>query len=494
MAFFNYLIIAIIKKVFILFINSNETENPKEGSQLKSTLSDKKYILLITSLSYFLCAFSVSVISIALRHIGDDFEISAVAQTWIATIFFLSIAIFSLPFGKIAGKFGLKRTFYLGLMTLAVASFGSFISPSVEFLIAFRALQGLGVAILNVSTLAILVESMPLSERGKGIGIITAAAYVGLVASEVIGGFLTHNFGWRSIFLVVIPFLMLTAVITYLKVPNEWKFMEGSKFDYIGAAIFAAAISLFIYGLTVLNTLTGGILVIISIVLFALFGIWELKVKDPMYPVKILKNKGFTFASIAAILCSFATFAVLFIVTYHLQIVKGMPTDQTGVITMLLPISMAVSTVIAGHLSDKFNPRIIASSGLGIIFIALVILSVLDKTTPLFVIITAIILQGVGYGMFVSPNTNIVVSALSSKLAPIATATVSTTRVIGEALSLGMLTLVFAIFMGSLHLIPENSAELILSSQVFTILAGIICVLAIVFSLIGVNSKNKVNS
>jgi len=473
---------------------SDKTNETKNDSKIKGTLSKNKYILLITSLSYFLCGFSVSVISIALKHIGMDFEISAVAQSWIATIFFLSIAIFSLPFGKIAGKFGLKKMFYLGLIVLSIASFGASISNSVEVLIGFRALQGLGIAILNVSTLAILTESMPIGERGKGIGIITSVAYIGLIASEVIGGFLTHNFGWRSVFLVVIPFLILTAIITYLKVPNEWKFMKGDKFDYVGALIFAIAISLIIYGLTVIHTLTGAILIVISIILFALFGIWELKVKDPMYPVKILKNREFTFASIAAILCSFATFAILYIVTYHLQIIKELPTDYTGLITMLLPISMAVSTVIAGRLSDKFNPRLIASSGLGIILIALVILSILDKNTTLFVIIIAIILQGIGYGMFISPNTNIVVSALPSKLSSIASATVSTTRVIGESLSLSMKTLIFAIIMGSLAIAPENSLSLILSSQIVTILASIVCVFAILFSLIGINSNDKVNS
>jgi len=467
---------------------SNHTEN---SSKIKTTLSKNKYILLITSLSYFLCGFSVSVISIALKHIGMDFEINAVAQSWIATIFFLSIAIFSLPFGKIAGKVGLKKTFYIGLFSLAIASFGAAISNSVEILIFFRAFQGLSIAILNVSTLAILTESMPIGERGKGIGIITAVAYVGLIASEVIGGFLTHNFGWQSVFLVTIPFLAITAIITYLKVPGEWKFMKEDKFDYIGALIFAVAISLIIYGLTVIHTLTGVILIIISIVLFLIFGLWELRNKDPMYPVKILKNKEFTFASVAAILCSFATFAILYLVTYHLQIIKALTTQDTGVITMLLPIAMAVSTVIAGRLSDRFNPRIIASSGLAMVLIALIALSTLDTNTSLAVIIIAIIIQGMGYGMFISPNTNIVVSSLPSKLSSIASATVSTTRVVGESLSLSMKTLIFAIIMGSLTIVPENSTSLILSSQIITGLASIVCVFAIIFSLIGVNSKKE---
>ncbi len=119
-----------------------------------------------------------------------DFAVSAVAQNWIAMVFFLiNSYFFSLPFGKISAKFGLKKTFYIGLILLIIGSFGVSISNSSDILIAFRALQGLSVAILNVSTLAIVTESLPLNERGKGIGIITSIAYVGLIAANVIGGF-----------------------------------------------------------------------------------------------------------------------------------------------------------------------------------------------------------------------------------------------------------------------------------------------------------------
>ncbi|MCL2116725.1 MAG: MFS transporter [Methanobrevibacter sp.] len=477
-------------------MNSKSEENKyKEiDSKKEDNLSKNKYILLITSLSYFLCGFSVSVISVALPTIGLDFEISAVSQNWIAIIFFLAIAIFSLPFGKIAAKFGLKKTFYIGLILLILGSFGASISNSAEVLIIFRALQGLSVAILNVSTLAILTEAMSENERGKGIGLITSIAYMGLVAANVVGGFLTYNFGWRYVFLAVIPFLILTMIITYLKVPNDWLFSKKDKFDYIGALIFAVAISCLTYGFTIMHDLNGMILIIIAIVLFFIFGKWQNKLEYPMFPINILKNKKFTFASIAALLCSFATFVIIYIVDYHLQYIKGLDPQATGLILMLAPLSMAISTFLAGKLSDKFNPQLIASSGMIIAFISLMILSSLNQSTPLIVVIIAIVLEGIGYGMFISPNTNIVVSSLPSKLASIASATVSTTRVIGETLSLGMYTVVFAIIMGSLKIIPEHFQLLITSSQIVCILAGIGCLLAIIFSLIGINSYKGINS
>lgn len=153
---------------------------------------------------------------------------------------------------------------------------------------------------------------------------------------------------------------------------------------------------------------------------------------------------------------------------------------------MLAPISMAISTFFAGRFSDRFNPQFIASSGLGIVFVALIILTFLNESTPLSVVILTIILEGIGYGIFISPNTNIVVSSLPDKLASIASATVSTTRVIGETLSLGILTVIFAVIMGSLQIIPKYYPLLIESSQIVSILLAFGCLIGIVFSLIGV--------
>lgn len=187
-------------------------------------------------------------------------------------------------------KFGLKKTFYIALVLLIIGSLGVSISNSSN-------LQGLSVTILNVSTLAILTESMSPHERGKGIGIITSIAYVSLIVANILGGFLTHNFGWRSVFLFVIPLLILTILITYFKVSDEWIFSKGEKFDYIGALIFGLAISFLTYGFTTMHELNGLILILLTIILFVIFAKWQLKSKFPLFPIKIIKNKMFTFAS-----------------------------------------------------------------------------------------------------------------------------------------------------------------------------------------------------
>lgn len=145
-------------------------------------------------------------------------------------------------------------------------------------------------------------------------------------------------------FLFVIPFLILTILITYFKVPNEWVLIKDDKFDYVGALIFGLAISLLTYGFTIMHTLHGVGLLILSIILFVIFGKRQLKIKFPLFPVKILKNKKFTYSSIAALLCSFSTFVVIYIVDYHLQYINNVDPQTTGLILMLAPISMAIST------------------------------------------------------------------------------------------------------------------------------------------------------
>lgn len=179
-------------------------------------------------------------------------------------------------------------------------------------------------------------------------------------------------------------------------------------------------------------------------------------------------------------------FCIIYIVDYHLQYTKGIDPQITGLILMLTPLSMAISTFFAGRLSDKFNPRILASSGSTLAFISLIILAFIGSTTTLPVIILAIILEGIGYGMFISPNTNIVMNFLPDKFASIASATVSTTRVIEETLSLGMLTVTFAIIIGSLRILPQYFHLLIVSSKIITIVAAIGCLARILVFLIGV--------
>jgi MFS family permease len=361
-------------------------------------------------------------------------------------------------------------------------------------LLFFRVFQGIGAAILNVTSLAMIVEALSPQNRGKGVGINIAGTYIGLSLAPVIGGILTHNFGWRSVFYLTIPFIILVLILTILKIKKEWKTGENDSIDKWGIVLFSIGILFFIYGFTVIHYLSGILLVIAGLVLLTSFAYWELKQKYPIFSMSLFKNAKFTSSNIASLISYFATFVITYILNYHLQYIRGMDSQTAGFFLIVTPLMMATISPFAGRLSDKINPQKLAAIGMGLVSIALTILCFLNKDFPLYIIVVAMFLQGIGYGLFSSPNINSIMSSVPKKDTSTASAAVSTMRVIGQTLSLGMLTVIFAIIMGNVPIIPENYNLLISSSQIACIISVICCVIAVCASLIGVKSKDKYNT
>lgn len=457
---------------------------------------NKNYILFTSGFAYFLVAFASSSVSVALPSISMSLTdihgnlLSGVVQNWVATSFLLAIAIFSVPFGKLSGKFGLKKSFLLGLTIFAFFSVIAFFSFSAEMLIIIRFFQGLGASIINITTIAIVTQALPPQERGKGIGFVVAGACAGLTLAPVVGGLLTHLFGWRSIFSSIVPFIVLIILATLLKIPQEWLEDENDKFDYIGSFIYSLAILSLIYGFTILNELTGMILVIISIALFIVFFKWESSHEFPVLNVKMFSNIRFTSSTVASLIFYLSIYVVTYILTYYLQYIKGMDSQTAGFILISAPIPMIILAPLSGKLSDKIHPQILAAIGMCFVTVSLFILIFMNENTPLYIIIISMVLQGIGYGLFSSPNTNAIMGSVPRHLSSIASATVSTMRVIGQTLSLGMLTVIFAFFLGS-NPITGHIPQLLQSSNLALTISTILCFISILASLVGVKSYGK---
>jgi EmrB/QacA subfamily drug resistance transporter len=440
----------------------------------------------------FLTSFTTSAIAVALPEIAKEFVISGVMQNWIAIAFFLAVAVFSVPFGKLSGKIGLKKSFSIGLIVFALSSILAAFSNSETVLITARIIQGISSVMLNVTTIAMVTEALPSNEIGEGIGLNISGVYIGFTLAPVIGGILTENFGWSSIFYICIPVALLTLLITYLKISEEWKTGVKDKFDYIGTIFYSLAMILFLYGFTILNKLNGQILLIIGIIIFIIFIRWELKNQTPVFNIKLFKNPIFTSASLASLITYLASFIVTYILTYHLQYVKGFNPQVAGIILISTPILMAIISPFAGKLSDKINPQILTGVGASFITTSMFILIFLNKNTSIAIIIIAMMLQGIGFSLFSSPNINTIMGSVPKQLSSLASATVSTARVIGQALSLGMLIMIFAMILESSPILGHLD-ELIESSQLSMIISTILCVIAILLSLVGLKSKKNKN-
>lgn len=439
-------------------------------------------------------AFTSNAVSVALPSIASYFHISNILQNWIVTIFLLTIAATSVPFGKICGKYGLKKTTIIGLIIYVIGSFLSGAAINSDFLLLSRVIQGIGASILFVTGMAIITTEIPPEKRGQAIGLNVSGVYIGLTLAPTLGGILVYNFDWRSIFYIMIPIAIIALLILYFKIDKEWKIDSNINIDKQGSVLYMIGIILLLYGFSILNTITGLILTIVGLIILILFGKFELNLTNPIYNIRLFKSKVYTSANIASLISYLATFVVTYILNYYFQYIQGLNSQTTGIILIVTPLLMAIMAPFAGKLSDKMNAQLLSAIGMGFVTIAMLILCFLSKTTPLYWIIIAMILQGIGYGLFSSPNNNTIMSSVDKKEAGTASASLSTVRTLGQTFSLGMLTVIFAFIMGNVMIQPSNYNLLLQSCQMSMIISTILGVFAVILSLIGTKSSYNKNS
>ncbi len=440
--------------------------------------------LIIATIASFSTPFISAAINIALPSIGGEFHTDAILLSWIPTSFLLVAAMFAVPFGRIADIHGMKKIFTYGMIIFTITSLLSALSPNAITLIIFRIIQGIGSAMIFVTALAIITSVFPPRERGKAIGINIAAVYVGLSMGPVLGGFLTHYFGWRSLFYVLVPLGLLVIVLVSWKLKGEWAACRGEKFDYTGSLLYSVMLVLIMYGFSTLPSILGIILIILGVIGLISFITWELRVDSPVLDMKLFfQNTTFAFSNIAALLNYSATFAVTFLLSFYLQYIKGFDAQSAGFILVAQPILMVIVTPIAGRLSDKYDPRIIATIGMSIVTLGIFSFVFLNNTTSLEYIIVSLIILGLGFGLFSSPNTNSIMGSVQRRFYGVASATVSTMRLIGQTMSMGLALLIFAVYIGRVEITPAQYPALLTSIQIAFIAFTILCFIGIFASL-----------
>lgn len=456
-------------------------------------LNSETFVVFVAFITSFFAVFLSVGIVLGVPAIASEFGMNNIFQNWITTLTALVIAVFTLPAGQISGKYGVKKSLIIGVSIFLLASIGACLSFSTESFLICRVFQGIGIAFSNVSAIAMVVQAVKPQNRGKALGFTVTGIYLAGSLSPVFSGFLVHNFGWRAMFYFVIPFLILCVVLMILKIPKEWKTYEDSKIDALGYILYGVGISLFIYGFTNLMNEFGFISVIIGLILLIIFGYYELKIDTPAFNMNLFRNMKFTSSNVAA-LCSYLAIASLTtILNYHFQYVRGWNAQMSGIMLIVTPIIMAIMAPNSGKLSDKIHPQKLAAIGMSITTVALLILIFLDANMPLYLIVIAMILQGVGMGLFTTPNTNAIMSSVPPNETPNASAAQSAMRTIGQTMSLGILTLVFAWIMGNLKLTPQYAAMIVQASQLICIICTVICIIAIFASLVGIRSKDSFN-
>jgi len=444
----------------------------------------KQSALLIITLVSFLTPFMGSSVNIALPSIGREFSMDAVLLSWVSTSYLLAAAVFLVPFGSIADIYGRKKVFTYGMALYIIATFFSGCATSAAELICLRALHGIGSAMVFSTAVAILISVFPLEERGKALGFNVAAVYFGLSAGPFLGGALTEYFGWRSIFFATLPPSVLVVILIFAKLKTEWAEAKGEKFDLVGSLIYCSTIISVMYGFSLLPEIAGIGMVCIGVLGALAFLKWEARVASPVFAIDVFRhNRVFIFSNLAAFINYSATFATSFILSLYLQYIKGLSPHSAGLILIAQPLIMAVFSPFAGKLSDRVEPRIVASTGMGFLSIGLLLFVFLGKESTFLFIIVNLMLHGLGFALFSSPNTNAVMSSVNKRFFGVASGTVGTMRLTGMMFSMGITMLVFALYIGKVEITPQYYGQFMRSVEVVFAVFTVLCLSGIFASL-----------
>jgi MFS family permease len=338
--------------------------------------------------------------------------------------------------------------------------------------------------------MAIITSVYPHGERGKAIGISVTAVYVGLSLAPVLGGLLTQYLGWRSIFYVTVPFELGVVWITWRYIRQEWADAKGEKFDLPGSLLYLVSMSAFMFGFSKLPGTLAIVLTSAGLMGLVFFTLLELRLKSPVFNISLFtSNRLFAFSNIAALINYATTYAITFLLSLYLQVVLGMPPRDAGMVLITQPAIMALVASLSGRMSDRVDPRILSSTGMGIIVIGLLMLTFLSDHTSLPVLVLNLVVVGFGFGLFSSPNTNSIMSSVEKRHLGIASATVGTMRLTGQMISMGIATLILQLHLGNLPLSAALSHEFMAGMKVTFLIFVALCTAGVFASL----ARGKIN-
>lgn len=451
---------------------------------MKYTKEQKTTIFVVITTA-FITTFTGSALNLSVPDMGHYFHVSASLVGWLVTAYTLAVAALSVPFGRIADLTRRKPILVAGIFIFSLSSAAAVFGVSMWMLIILRIVQGLGGAMIFSTNTAVLISAFPGKDRGKVLGYSIAATYVGLSAGPVVGGFLNYNLGWRSIFALTALIGFAVLVIAAVKLPKDSREEHSADYDIPGNLLFMGMIVLIMYGLSELRMEPVPIaMVLCGLILGILFVRRELRAAEPAVQVRMFKsNLAYSFSNLAALLNYGATFAIGYLLSIYLQVVMGYSSQAAGLILIVQPALMAVLSPYAGRLSDRISPFKLASFGMGLCAAGVLICAFVGMNTPLWVVLAALFITGVGFAFFSSPNTNAVMACVQQKDYGVASSILATMRSIGHTASMVIVTVVVSRYMGSQALAEAEPELLIRTMHTAFLIFTVICAAGVFISL-----------
>ena len=405
-------------------------------------------MLVTIGIGTFMSALDGSVANTLLPVLGRELGTDVAGVEWVTTIYLLVISGLLLSVGRAGDLFGHRRLYLAGFVLFVLGSALCGLAGSARALVALRAVQALGAAMLMATAPAILTRSFPAGQRGRALGALGTFTYLGLIVGPSLGGWLAGAFGWRSVFYINIPIGVLAIALALRAIADDRVTRRGERFDFVGAALFTAGLVALLVALNQghawgWSSPAAVALLAAATLLLVAFVRLERRQSSPMLDLSLFRSRVFS-ASVASALLNYAcVYAVLFVLPFLLIDGRGLSAQQAGLVLTAQPIVMAIVAPLSGSLSDRVGSRGPATLGMLLLTAGLVCLGLLVPHGALGAIAAALALVGLGVGMFVSPNNSALMGAAPRHRQGIASGVLATARNVGMVLGVGFAGAVF---------------------------------------------------
>ena len=384
----------------------------------------------------FMIMLDNTVVNVALPSIQRDFDASLSALEWTINAYTLTFAVLLVTGGRLGDIFGRRLTFLIGVSVFALASATAGFAPTDDWLVASRALQGIGAALMMPGTLSIITNAFPPAERGQAIGIWAGVSAIALAIGPLIGGWLTEDVSWRAIFFLNLPVAAGAIAITLFAAHESRDDTVDRRIDYPGIAALTVGLSALVLGLVEANSWGWGspqILGLFALAVVALVGfVWiEQRSPAPVVDFAFFRSRQFLGASAVAFMVTFAMFAMFFFLALYMQNILGYSPLETGVRFLPSTLLVMIAGPVSGKLSDRIGPRWLMTGGLLLIAASMAWQSRIDTNTGYGYLLPAFMVMGLGIGLVMSPMSAAAMNAVDRTKAGVASGTLSMSRMIG---------------------------------------------------------------
>jgi EmrB/QacA subfamily drug resistance transporter len=406
------------------------------------------WVLVTIGIGTFMSALDGSVVNTLLPVLARELRTSIAGIEWVTIVYLLVISGLLLSVGRAGDLFGHKRLYLAGFVLFVLGSALCGRAGSAHALVALRAVQALGAAMLMATAPAILTRSFPASQRGRALGALGAFTYLGLTAGPSLGGWLAGTFGWRSVFYVNVPIGLLAIAFARRTITDDHVTQREERFDVVGASLFTAGLLALMIALNQGHAWGWGSPAVLALLaaaalLLLVFVRVERRRPSPMLDLSLFRSRDFSAATVGALLNYACVSAVVFVLPFLLIRGRGLSVQQAGLVLTAQPIVMAIVAPLSGALSDRIGARVPATAGMLLLAAGLACLAVVAPHGTPNAIALSLALVGLGVGMFVSPNNSALMGSAPRNRQGIASGVLATARNVGMVLGVGFAGAVF---------------------------------------------------